>query len=76
VSRLAGEIRSSGAFIVSDTLSLVAQRCNRVTFADEATHIRGLSLDHAICLSKTATPVEVLEALHTFATRLAPGEHR
>jgi DNA-binding NarL/FixJ family response regulator len=46
------------------------------TFADETAHLRGLSLDHTICLSKTATPVEVLEALRTFATRSAPGEHR
>lgn len=39
------------------------------TFADEATRLRGLSLDHTICLSKTATSAEVLEALRTFATR-------
>lgn len=38
------------------------------TFADEATRLGGLSLGHTICLSKTATPVEVLEALRTLAT--------
>ena len=46
------------------------------TFADQATRLRGLSLDHTICLSKTATPGEVLETLRTLATRAAPGEQR
>jgi DNA-binding NarL/FixJ family response regulator len=39
------------------------------TFADEATRLRGLSLDHTVCLSKTATPGEVLEALRTLGAR-------
>jgi DNA-binding NarL/FixJ family response regulator len=46
------------------------------TFADEAARVRGLSLEHTICLSKTATPVEVLDALRSFAGRSAPGEER
>src|SRR5687768_14391218 len=33
------------------------------TFADEATCLLGLSLEHTVCLPKTATPDEVLAAL-------------
>ena len=39
------------------------------TFADEAARLRGLRLDDTICLPKTATPVEVLEALRTAIRR-------
>jgi DNA-binding NarL/FixJ family response regulator len=37
------------------------------TFADEASRLQRLALEHTVCLSKTATPGEVLSALRAYS---------